>query len=321
MATLGELIFGTPEEQRLRKANAKPVNGYSGRPVSQYEARFQQFISNANAVNAASARLLNSGPRNSNFFIDVRTRQLGFSCDLNSNAPPGTTICTGAQREAIRLYERGNSNAVVAQRYRDNQVKRADDAAKEIAARPAADYAAYVVGTATPEMKEEIRTEMIRRGILHPLETTWNSSAASQLRNFYSGPLTLGSSGAAAAQKAAFDAQAAANLAQVGKDTRSVSYDPADMRAEALQRRALANNAKLDDNTNRDNQNALINAVATPIIEAQRKEAFPVYDALANAVNSQSKEARGPSGRTPVAPPKPPKIAPKKPLKKPRGRG
>ena len=287
--TLGELIFGTPEEQRLKKANVKPVNGYTGRPPTQFE----QFISNANAVNAANARLLNSGPKNSNFFSDVRTHQLGFSCDLNSNAPPGTTICTGAQREAIKLYERGNSNAVVAQRYRDNKAKAVIDAAKAIAAKPAAEYAAEIVNRSTPEMKEAIRRDMIKKGLLHPLETTWNSSAAAQLTNYYSGPSTLGSS-------ERFAAQAAANLAQVGKDTRSVSYDPADMRAEALQRRALANNAKLDDNTNRDNQNAAINAVAKPIIEAQRKEAFPVYDALANAVNSQSKEARGLGGKTPV---------------------
>ena len=39
--TLGELIFGTPEEQRLKKANVKPVNGYTGRPPTQFE----QFIS------------------------------------------------------------------------------------------------------------------------------------------------------------------------------------------------------------------------------------------------------------------------------------
>jgi hypothetical protein len=288
--TLGELIFGTPEEQRLKKANVKPVNGYTGRPPTQFE----QFISNANSVKAAGDRLLNSGPLNSNFFRDVRTRQLGFSCDTNTNAPPGTTICTGAQMEAIKTYDRGNSNAVVAQRYRDNQAKSAADAAKAIALKPAYDYSAEIVRTATPELKESIRRDMIKKGLLHPLETTWNSNAAAQLINYYSGPSTLGSSERSAAQ-------AAANLAQVGKDTRTVSYDPADMRAEALQRRALANNAKLDDKTNIDNQNALINAVATPIIEAQRKEAFPVYDALANAVKSQSKEARGASGKTPVA--------------------
>ena len=304
----GELIFGTTEEQRLRKANSI-LPGYTGVPPTQ----FQQFISNANAVSAAGTRLLHSGPLNPNYFRDLRTHQLGFSCDTNYNAPAGTTICTGAQREAIKLYERGNSNAVVAQRYRDDQAKRAADAAKAIAAKPAAEYAAEIVNRSTPEMKEEIRRDMIKKGLLHPLETTWNSNAAAQLTNYYSGPSTLGSS-------EGFAAQAAANLAQVGKDTRAVSYDPAVMRAEALQRRALANNAKLDDKTNTDNQTAVINAVATPIIEAQRKEAFPVYDALANAVNSQSKKARGPSGKTPVAPPKPPKKGPNKPLPKPKGR-
>ncbi len=266
----GELIFGTTEEQRLRKAN-NILPSYTGRPRTQFE----QFISNANAVSAAGTRLFNSGPLNSNYFRDLRTHQLGFSCDTNYNAPAGTTICNGAQRAAIKTYDRSNSNAVVAQRYRDNQVKKADDDAKQIALRPAADYSAEIVRTATPELKESIRMDMIKKGLLHPLETTWNSNAAAQLINYYSGPLTLGSSEADAAQKARWDAQAATNL-------------------------ALANGASFDDQTNRDNQAAAIDAVAKPIIEAKRKEAFPVYDALANAVVSQSGSARGPAGKTPV---------------------
>ena len=288
--SLGELIFGTTEEQQQRKANSI-LPGYTGVPPTQFE----QFISNANAVSAAGTRLRNSGPLNSNYFRDLRTAQLGFSCDTNRNAPTGTTICTGAQRAAIKTYDRGNSNAVVAQRYRDNQVKKADDDAKQIALRPAADYSAEIVRTATPELKESIRRDMIKKGLLHPLETTWNSNAAAQLINYYSGPLTLGSSGADAAQKAAFDAQAATNL-------------------------ALANGASFDGRTEADSQNAAMDSVAAPIIQAQRREAFPVYDALANAVVAQSSSARGPSGRTPVAPPKPPKKVPKKPAPKPKGR-
>jgi len=287
--TLGERIFGTAEEQRLRYANSKPANGFTGRGLTPFELA----IANANAVSAAETRLRYSGPLNSNYFLDVRTRQLGFSCDTNLNAPIGVTKCTGAQRDAIKLYERGNSNAVVAQRYRDNKAKALINNANQIAAKPAAAYAAEIVSTATPEMKEAIRRDMIKKGLLHPLETTWNSSAEVQLTNYYSGPSTLGSS-------EGFAAQAAANLAQVGKDTRTVSYEPADMRAAAIARRALANNAKLDDQTNRDNQAAAIDAVAKPIITAQRKEAFPVYDALANAVVSQSGSARGPAGKTPV---------------------
>ena len=81
-------------------------------------------------------------------------------------------------------------------------------------------------------------------------------------------------------------------------------------RALENQRRALDNKAILDEQTNRDNQAAAIDAVATPIIESQRKDAFPVYDALANAVRSQSRSARGPGGTTPVAQPKlPNKVA------------
>lgn len=310
----GELIFGTPEQQRLRKAN-NISSTYTGP-----QTPLQQAISNANDVKAAGDRLLNGGPLNTTFFTDVRTRQLGFSCSLNYNSAKGVTICTGAQRDAIRDYNKNNPNAVVANRHRASKADLADRNANQIAARPAFDYSAHVVRTASPELKEEIRRDMIRRGLLHPLETTWNSNAAAALVNYYNGPSTLGSSEAAAAQKSAYDAQAAANLAQVGKNTRSVSYDSADMRAETLQRRALANNAKTDDKTNIDNQNALTNAVAITIIETQRKEAFPVYDALANAVNAQSKEARGPKGATPVASPKAPKKAPKKPLPKSKGK-
>lgn len=237
------------------------------------------------------------GP-NGSFYEDEKTRSLGFFCD-NTFYGDGTRgpKCTREQSEAVRHYERTNTREVVAKRYYDNLARLKEQADKDKANKPAYDYAAEI-SKADPMIKDQVRRAMIEKGFVRPGVTEWNTECESALVRFYSGPLTIGSSTAYAAKLEAAKAQ---RIKDQNAIIPPVSFDPADMRAEALQRRA-ANMASADSQTINDELDAATRPLVEAQLVAQRKDILAASDVLVRAVVDQSTAARGFKGATPVAP-------------------
>lgn len=318
---------------------------------------FEQRETNAANVALAAQRLANGaagiGPSqdnhsvNSLFYDDIGTVALGFYCD-STLIPARTPKCTSEQQQARMLLSKSMSTESIDARIRAAAVSREGQLANAKANKPMNDYVNEITYRSTPETKEAIRKAMVERALISPNTLVTDSRFINSLYKFYNGPLTLGSSTAAAAQQAergrlaaltTYADKANANDIAVYQSYRAEAQAPGKSqedralfnrladelsqkvsRANANVATNAANGANADEQTIKDNLNEAIISAAKADAVALRKSGFDQSDSLAKAIAVQSNSLRGAGGLTPVAPPAPKRPVSKKPLPKPKGR-
>jgi hypothetical protein len=185
------------------------------------------------------------------------------------------------------------------------------------------DYVSQIQFRATPEIKELIKKDMVKKGLISPHTASQGDAFVGSLARYYTGPNSIGSATSYAARVASGEIKLEPVDPILNQDTRSISYDPAAMFEAARQRRANYNAGNPDEMTLKNDIKNERNAIIVPDTVSLKLTSIEAAQSLAKGISDGKKSVENVQanrGIKPLAPPKPPKKAPKKPLPKPKGR-